>query len=301
MDVTRLGTQSSDNIDMSLRTSDLDDLLFGLDGADTIVAGRGNDFLYGGDGIDVLDGGAGLDVSGGESDGYDHLEGGEGDDVLYGGPGDTLTGGPGNDTFHLFTGNVVQLINDGVLLPGGDDPRYLDPEKWHIRDTHKVENDVVVTWERFAIPIVKITDFEQGDKLFVDGKLITGKQVTFSWVDDELGHCFQSGTFSWMEAIGTADRYAPYSSDLVVFPNGDGGIGRGLTETYYEAWRHEEENEFWTSVTGILPGSSFEFSDEMGESRYSTNYVNYDLTAALIVHLPNLQEGSGITDSTVFL
>ena len=81
----------------------LDNLLFGLGGADTLNGGDGNDFLNGG----LLD---------------DILNGGEGNDVLVGGSGsDTLNGGNGLDTANYSTSAGGININlDTNSVSGGD-------------------------------------------------------------------------------------------------------------------------------------------------------------------------------------
>src|SRR5262245_31997239 len=66
--------------------NELDNVITGGIGADTLDGAGGNDTLHGGAGNDTLIGGLGNDV----------LDGGAGDDVLLGGLGnDTLAGGPG--------------------------------------------------------------------------------------------------------------------------------------------------------------------------------------------------------------
>jgi len=67
-------------------------ILYGIDGDDTIDGGGGNDTLWGGEGGDKLIGGLGVDELHGEQ-GNDSLVG-DADDVLHGGAGDdTLDGG----------------------------------------------------------------------------------------------------------------------------------------------------------------------------------------------------------------
>ncbi|MGO4705197.1 Calx-beta domain-containing protein [Microvirga sp. 2MCAF38] len=72
-------------------------ILFGIDGNDTIDGGGGNDTLWGGDGSDKLIGGADVSV--------DELHGEKGNDSLVGGAEDVLYGGEGDDT--LDGGHVV--------------------------------------------------------------------------------------------------------------------------------------------------------------------------------------------------
>ena len=74
-----------------------DDVVHGDAGDDVVCLGPGNDSVHGGRGDDQLYGEAGTDWLFGAR-GDDSLYGGEGDkDVLWGGPGlDYLDGGPGN-------------------------------------------------------------------------------------------------------------------------------------------------------------------------------------------------------------
>lgn len=85
------GTRSDD----VFTGSDLANILFGIDGHDTIDGGKGNDILYGGKGDDVLIGGEDVD----------ELRGEQGNDSITGGAEDVLYGGEGNDT--LDGGHVV--------------------------------------------------------------------------------------------------------------------------------------------------------------------------------------------------
>ncbi|MBB2485714.1 hypothetical protein H5407_10835 [Mitsuaria sp. WAJ17] len=81
-------------------------VVFGTEGADTIVGFGKGDHLFGGAGADRIEGG----------DGSDYLEGNEGDDVLVGGDGNnTLVGGQGADQYELSaqTGQDVIIDADG--------------------------------------------------------------------------------------------------------------------------------------------------------------------------------------------
>lgn len=115
----------------TLRGEDGDDALFGGAGIDLLFGGQGDDFIVGGEGrdlhwedpamlaassgnADVLNGGSGNDELIGLS-GTDLLDGGEGDDIL--------TGGGGRDTF-IFNGGQ-DIITDFAL---GVDSLSLDAE-----------------------------------------------------------------------------------------------------------------------------------------------------------------------------
>jgi len=98
------GTNANDILNFITRPQILDaaaDLIFGLDGNDTISALGTNDTLNGGAGNDTLNGGAGNDL----------LNGGTGNDSLIGGTGtDTLNGGDGND--------IIRSDGDGGIYRG---------------------------------------------------------------------------------------------------------------------------------------------------------------------------------------
>ncbi|WP_436397730.1 DUF4214 domain-containing protein [Roseobacter sp. S98] len=98
------GTSGSDTL--SGFEGEYDDIIFGLEGNDSLSGFGGDDELYGGSGNDQ--------ISGGEGD--DTIDGGTGEDRLSGGGGnDTLTGGADNDDLNGFGGN------DELRGDGGDD------------------------------------------------------------------------------------------------------------------------------------------------------------------------------------
>ena len=77
----------------------INDLIYGNGGNDTILLGSGDDTVYGGSGNDSLDGGDGNDVLYGE-EGNDTIDGGYGNDTIYASQGtDYLDGGYGDDTY----------------------------------------------------------------------------------------------------------------------------------------------------------------------------------------------------------
>jgi Ca2+-binding RTX toxin-like protein len=89
--------------------------LYGNELDNLLVGGGGNDTLYGLDGNDTFHGNGGDDLVGG-FDGNDTLYGEAGIDTLYGDNGDdTLYGGDGNDTLYGYFGN--DTLNGG----NGDD------------------------------------------------------------------------------------------------------------------------------------------------------------------------------------
>ena len=119
VDVVRLGDMNgpaSDNIDHTLRTTKLNDLLFGFSGDDTIRAGKGDDYVYGGVGEDKLYGGDGHDLLIGEGD-DDEFWGEQGNDVIWGGTKDNDQGvSDGADTVSyagLGAGITIAFSGDG--------------------------------------------------------------------------------------------------------------------------------------------------------------------------------------------
>lgn len=106
-----------------------DDLIYGYQGNDTVMAGEGDDVVYGGAGDDRIFGGAGNDILSGDM-GRDIIFGGDGDDVIYGGTGDdTLKGNDGNDLIFGDKGNdYIGGGNGDDTLKGneGDDTIFGD-------------------------------------------------------------------------------------------------------------------------------------------------------------------------------
>ncbi len=83
-----LGGPTDDNLLGDGRTPLVDDVMFGLAGADSLDGLTGDDYLHGGDGADTLYG----------REGADTLVGGDGNDMVYAGDdNDLLVGGAGND------------------------------------------------------------------------------------------------------------------------------------------------------------------------------------------------------------
>jgi Ca2+-binding RTX toxin-like protein len=112
--------------------TNLNEVIQGLGGADSINGGNGADEIHGGDGNDLLEGGGSLISN--ESD-SDTLFGGAGDDILDGGirtdtadVGSSFTGGAGNDQlfggsgtdFYFFNlGDGNDIITDESLFANG--------------------------------------------------------------------------------------------------------------------------------------------------------------------------------------
>ena len=140
VDIENLRGSTQDDL---LKGDGGDNILWGLEGADTLQGGHGEDILYGDDGNDTLFGGHGDDVLQGNGDsdflsggaGNDALFGGASDDVLEGGEGrdflsgeagaDRLRGGAGNDTL-IGGGDADQLFGDAgadILRGGAENDR----------------------------------------------------------------------------------------------------------------------------------------------------------------------------------
>ncbi len=102
--------------------------LFGLDGNDSIYGCAGNDLISGGDGIDFIYGDDGNDMLWGGGD-YDELYGGNGNDMLAGGAGDDfIYGEDGNDTIYAEAGDDYLDGGDGNdSLYGGSGNNTFNP------------------------------------------------------------------------------------------------------------------------------------------------------------------------------
>lgn len=102
---------------------DIEFVVTGTGGADTITGGGGNDTISAGDGADSVVGGAGADsIDGGL--GADTISGGDGNDTITGGAGaDNLTGGAGADTFVFAdsaANNGADTLTDLTIGAGND-------------------------------------------------------------------------------------------------------------------------------------------------------------------------------------
>jgi Ca2+-binding RTX toxin-like protein len=102
---------TGNDLDNSLRGNSNDNVILGLNGADTINGNNGDDRLFGGEGNDIISGGSNSDTLYGEA----------GNDTLLGGSEhDDLDGGAGNDTLNGQSGSDVLIGGLGRdLLTGG--------------------------------------------------------------------------------------------------------------------------------------------------------------------------------------
>ncbi|WP_319584176.1 VCBS domain-containing protein [uncultured Pseudodesulfovibrio sp.] len=121
--------------------NNLNNVIYGSDNGNAILAEGGNDFVYGGANGDNLFGGSGHDyISGGG--GNDNIDGGYGNDYLFGGAGndniqggagdgnDLIWGGAGTDTINAGAGDDTVFISSGpdtVSLGSGEDTIVIDP------------------------------------------------------------------------------------------------------------------------------------------------------------------------------
>jgi RTX calcium-binding nonapeptide repeat (4 copies) len=241
VDTTRLGTSGDDNINHSNNTDTgkLLDLLFGLDGDDTIRGGLGDDSLYGGSG-----------KTGDTGTGQDKLYGGDGGDRLY--------GEDGND--FLDSGlNIVDEENDlyGDKLYGGDGDDVLILRGLWIEEAKGGAGDDVFWIDSTAEGGYRIGDSDAGDTLFWNGYQLFGgtKQI----IEGIWGG---SPSFDAYWDVGALDsngiRYYLYDTDLSIdlpdgstimiqdFSNGDFGINVGSAIT------GEEVSLVWNSETEVV-------------------------------------------------
>ena len=241
IDIVRYGDPDRRTInnvlDMSNRTDNSRDLIFGFSGNDTINGGGGNDYLYGGTGGDTLMGGAGNDlIYGGmkpntgqqDNGGTDWLYGEAGDDTIYGGVdlnnpigssfgGSALIGGSGADTLigglggdYLY-GNVIDNSNDGAndVLDGGG-----GSDEFHVGNGDHILNldfnDRVV-----------VDDF---DTLLGRGQQVAPDSSTYRIIRTHGPP--EWGTFEYVQGSTTLIVHWYTGSTIIIdgFQNGDAGI-----------------------------------------------------------------------------
>ncbi len=115
-----VGTDGDDVIDVS--GGDRPDIVFGLDGNDTIITGDGDDRVCGGHGNDTITTGGGNDRISGSS-GNDSIDAGGGNDRVWAGSGnDSVNGGGGDDALAGEGGtDLIDGSNGNDQLNGGGD------------------------------------------------------------------------------------------------------------------------------------------------------------------------------------
>jgi Ca2+-binding RTX toxin-like protein len=112
LDNLLVGSGGADTLDGSIGN----DTINGNGGGDNIIGGEGDDLLRGNDGFDQLFGGIGNDRLEGGAD-IDILDGGAGVDTLIGGAGrDTMTGGAGADRFVFGDGDSSDVLGNADMI-----------------------------------------------------------------------------------------------------------------------------------------------------------------------------------------
>lgn len=135
---TGLATLTGNALNNRIAAHNNAEVIFGLDGNDTLGGRGGSDTLSGGNGNDILDGGIGNDT----------LDGGSGNDTLQGRSGDdAMAGGIGNDTYY------VDSLSDAVSENGGQgtDTIRVSISAYTLADN--VENGIVLS---NALPYVTL-------------------------------------------------------------------------------------------------------------------------------------------------
>jgi len=165
----------ADDIDNVVKGNQGNDTLNGGNGNDAILGLAGNDTLNGGNGNDVLDGGFGNDALAG-GNGEDSLDGGPGNDTLDGGNGpDTVNGGTGDDNLTGGNGPDLFIFNagfgDDVITDFSnndhlqfDDDLFLSPEEVLIA-SQQVGQDTVITAGTSTVTLqgVELSSLHAGD------------------------------------------------------------------------------------------------------------------------------------------
>ena len=180
--VNTLGTSLNNKISGNRLKNNV---IYSLDGADTLRGGLSTDALYGGFGSDSINGNSGHDyLSGGK--GSDSIFGHLGNDVIFGGFGnDDLTGGIGKDTISggegrdtIFGGNGKDIIEGGkgrdtikggkgfdTLIGGkGDDVFILNNQQ----NTLDVIRDFVVGEDVLKYPVSLTSEVSVSSSLEID-------------------------------------------------------------------------------------------------------------------------------------
>ncbi|WP_108662085.1 calcium-binding protein [Acuticoccus kandeliae] len=132
----------------------LNDTMFGQDGNDIMIGGRGLDRMFGGAGNDIMYG----------NEGNDRVVGGAGNDIIFGDEGnDFMIGGRGNDTFVTGLGDDVMfggLGNDRFVVKGDNESDVIDTGNDIIRNF--VQGQDVIDLSLF----VDLTPNGQGQEAF---------------------------------------------------------------------------------------------------------------------------------------
>ena len=157
------------------------DVLEGGQGRDTVLGGSGDDLVKGGSDRDNLSGGSGNDVID-AGHGNDFLRGGTGDDLMLGDQGnDHLWGDEGNDTLRGSYGKDVLIggAGDDILIggEGADSYVYFAEAGDDVIYDFEIDKDVIdlrPLTEAIAFADLKIVDAEDGDGVRITHEALDG-------------------------------------------------------------------------------------------------------------------------------
>lgn len=272
----------------------LDDVIWGLDGHDSIDGGDGNDSIEGGAGNDTLTGGAGDDT----------INGGDGADLIIGSAGsDTIDGGAGVDavTYYANSDTDYTIVTLTELQGKGKNQKeviigYEVYANDGSGDVDYITNVESVTVQVLPQPGVIIT---QGDFDFVD----RDGTVTINVLDNDYVEGSAMGTGLTVTAI----------TDIQIDVDGDGIndndlIPDGQPLSYYATGGLLNDGSILTvladgtltwdpnDVYDIDPGTSpvvsfwYEASDSFGTTAYGdvTFQVTYPSPPAATVEFENM-------------
>ncbi|MEX0279562.1 MAG: calcium-binding protein [Arenibacterium sp.] len=147
-----------------------EDDLFGDGGRDKIKGGAGNDIIKGGKGNDVLRGGNGSET--GRFDVEPGLVGGGGNDRIFGGSkADFISGGNGNDTIFGESGrDLIEGDSGRDVIFGGSGNDSIDGGKGDDEISGGGGTDNFYFDAKTGEGSDRITDFEQGETIFIVGQ-----------------------------------------------------------------------------------------------------------------------------------
>lgn len=211
-------TGAGNELDNIIRGGAGNDSLYGGGGNDTLHGDEGDDYLSGGDGDDTLNGNAGNDYLDG-GDGNDTLNGGAGDDVIRGGAGDdTITGGGGND---ILVYDTPDFGHDRVI--GFDANPNGGQDKIDLRG-------------------LGITDANFDTRVVIQ----TGATETVITIDGESTITLEGVTGAGANAISWADFILEGQTDIIGTPQDDTLTGTSASDTI----RGESGNDTINGLAG---------------------------------------------------
>lgn len=208
--VSSLNISGADGNDYIENNSNLDAVIDGGAGNDTLQGGTGNDVLTGGMGNDVI-----TDIGGMQNS----LDGGDGDDNLWalsGNGTDALQGGAGNDTLYSIVGDTNTTdggLGDDVIIARGSDNVTTDAGDRFVEFKDRGQDVALDDGILYVQGGGNITVVEAGDQLFVNSN---GNVSQFNRAD-----------VNFIAGIGTgdSDTYLNFSSvDSVYYGAGGNDI-----------------------------------------------------------------------------